>query len=390
MMLACSKDRIVVAEVGKPVPNYTFTHSINTDKNPFSLADLKGKVVILEFWATWCGPCIPAMKKLDKLQAKFGDALEVIAVSREDEKRLQRFIKSTQTSLNIVSDTTHDAYFRYKVIPHAVIIDAKGVVRAITNPKNINEKVLKDLIEKDEIDLELKDDYYVDPTLKVETLKTVAHKDYQLSLQGYDQEKRGGSQRLKDADGNEKGIQFNNSNIPRMFLTLFEVSSINRLVFRDSLSLDDFPYKKEFLYNLRIEASNAYQKQWRQLGIDFLNAQLNINARMSTDRLPCYVLEKIDDRIQESTAETSEFMFRGPIFNAKKIKMGQLTTYIENFTSIPVLDKTGLTGLYDIELNWQSEDPKTLHSELAKYGLQLKRSPDKQLVEVLEIYKKTP
>ena len=388
-MLACQKESIAVVELGKPVPNYTFNNIVNSERDQISLKNLKGKAVVLEFWATWCGPCIPAMKKLNKLKEKFGDDLEVITISQEENARLERFIKTTQTSLTVVSDTGHANVFPYKTIPHSVLIDKNGIVRAITSPENITEEVIEDVLADKEIALEVKDDFYVDPTLKVETLKTVNHSDYRIVLKNYNQEKRGGSKRLQDDDGNQKGVEMYNTSIPGMFMNLLKISSPSRVVYRDGLSKDDFSYEKnENMYNMTMEASENYRGQWRKIGADFLNDYFDVNARMTTEDMDCYILEKTENIIEESTSETSEFSFMGPIFKAKKIKIGRLVEYIENFTAIPVTDQTGLEDFYDIELNWQAEDPKTIHRELAKYGLKLKRSSRKLPIKVMEIYKK--
>jgi len=382
------KDENSIAELGKPVPNYKFSNILNSEQSQISLDDFKGKPVILEFWATWCGPCIPAMKKLDSLKNTYGDEIEIITVSSEDQQRLEKFIKSSQTSLRIVSDTTHIKTFKYKVIPHSIIIDKNGVVKAITSPENINDKVIKNLIADNEIDLELKDDFYIDPNLTVETIKTVANSDYTIELKNYDQEKRGGSMRLTDSEANTNGIEIWNSPIPRLYQTLFNVASPSRMIFKDSLSEDDFPYEKEHQYNFKIQVSDKYQHKWKEIGIDFLNEHFNTNARMGIDSLECYVLKDVDGIIEPSKSKDSEFMFMGTILKSKKVKMAEIAEYLENFTSIPVLDKTNLDKEYDIDLEWQAEDPKTIHSELKKYGLKLVKAEKKLPVEIMEIYKK--
>ncbi|MEN8886059.1 MAG: TlpA disulfide reductase family protein, partial [Winogradskyella sp.] len=145
VLLCCfsCKKEFAEAEIGKQAPEYTFTNILNSTSKTITLKDFKGKTVILEFWATWCGPCIPAMKKLDSLQREFKGDLEIITISSEGKERLERFIKTTNTSLRIVSDTTHSNSFKYKVIPHSVILDKDGVVRAITSPENITSSVIK-------------------------------------------------------------------------------------------------------------------------------------------------------------------------------------------------------------------------------------------------------
>ncbi|WNB18312.1 redoxin domain-containing protein [Marivirga arenosa] len=382
------KEENKIAVLGKPAPNYEFSNILNSKQSQISINDLKGKPVILEFWATWCGPCIPAMKKLDSLQNVFGDKIEIITISSENQERLEKFIKSSKTSLRVVSDTTHTKIFEYKVIPHSIIIDKDGVVRAITSPEKINKEVIENLITNNKIDLELKDDFYRDPISEVETIKTVANSNYTIELKSYDQEKRGGFRPLKNVEGNINGIEMWNSTIPRIYQTLYNVASPSRMIFKDSLSVDDFPYEKEHQYNFMIQVSDKYQEKWREIGIEFLNENFDTNAKMGIDSLECYVLRDVDKKIKKSQSDSTEFMFMGTILKTKKIKIARLAEYLENFTPIPVLDKTNLNGEYDIVLEWRAEDPKTIHTELKKYGLELARAEEKLPVEIMEIYKK--
>ncbi len=389
-VISCKKDK-PIAKLGETVPNYTFKNILNSQETEISLKDLKGKVVILEFWATWCGSCIPAIKKLDSLQQIFKNNIEIITISSEKKERLQNFIKSSKTTLKIVAaDTIHHETFKYRFIPHSIIIDKNGVVRAITDPEKTTKDVIKKLIENNEISLALKDDFYVNPNVVVKNINSVIKPDYRIELKSFNPKKRCGLKSLKGADGKVNGVEIMNLTIPGIYRDLFQIASSKRIVYRDSLTKDDFPYDKEHQYNLIIQYAPQCKDKWRELGIAFLNENFDVNARMSVDTLDCYVIKNIDDKnkIKESKSKTSEYMFMGTILKAKRIKMSQLAEYLESFTPVPVLDKTNLKGYYDIELEWQSVDVKTLYAELKKYGVKLVKSKKKLPVEVMEIYKK--
>lgn len=387
IFLSCGNKQMV-AELGKTVPDYTFKNILNSDKKSISLKELRGKTIILEFWATWCSPCIPAMKKLNSLQVDFKDHLEIITVSPENENRLNKFIKDTSTNLRIVSDTMHHSSFEYRAIPHSIIIDKNGVVRAITNPENITKEVLSKLIFEDTIDLEIKDDFYKASKLSSKVIASEINTDYSIVLKSFDKDKGFGWMPKRSLEGSVNGIEFYNNTIPLMFKELFNLVSINRIVFKDELSFDDFPYTKEHQYNMDIEVSSKYEKNWKSKGIEFLNTNFNFNASLAIDSLECYGLKNVNNTIKRSNFEETKSSSRGPKFSGKKVKIAKLIHYIENFTSIPVIDLTNLKEEYDFELNWKFEEPSTLFSELNKFGLKLEKLDKKAEVEVMQIYRK--
>src|SRR5438477_12334193 len=70
------------------------------DGKPLSLAEAKGKIVLLNFWATWCGPCRAEIPDLVDLQKRYADKLEIIALAtdEEDADQVRRFV--TQAGIN--------------------------------------------------------------------------------------------------------------------------------------------------------------------------------------------------------------------------------------------------------------------------------------------------
>jgi len=101
--------------------------------NPRNLADLKGKVVLVNFWATWCAPCIEEMPSMQQLRDKIGLAgFEVLAVNfQEGQPRINDFLKKRPLKLRIVrdSDGAVKAAFGVKVFPTSFIVDPDGRLR---------------------------------------------------------------------------------------------------------------------------------------------------------------------------------------------------------------------------------------------------------------------
>ncbi len=113
----------------------------------------KGKFVLIDFWATWCGPCRKYIPMLNDFQQKYGDKLAVIGLSDEPEARVKGFNDPKITYAEAI-DTKRALYSQLEVkgIPHVVIIDPKGIVRwegfPLLGNFELTEKVLTNLMEK--------------------------------------------------------------------------------------------------------------------------------------------------------------------------------------------------------------------------------------------------
>lgn len=121
--------------IGKPAPDVTFPVLANGDPGArMQLGELKGKAVVLDFWATWCGPCelqAPILDRIARRHQKKG--LVVLGVNVDDPPDLARaYAAKKGLSYPIVSDETRDASGRYGVdkLPSLVVIDKQGRVVA--------------------------------------------------------------------------------------------------------------------------------------------------------------------------------------------------------------------------------------------------------------------
>ncbi len=105
---------------------------------------LEGKVVILDFWATWCPPCRSAMPILDQMQKDNAEDLAVVAIGgqSEDESTVREYISSHKESISNLFDANQAVFkqFESKGIPLVVVMSTDGVVRWIGNPHDENFK----------------------------------------------------------------------------------------------------------------------------------------------------------------------------------------------------------------------------------------------------------
>jgi thiol-disulfide isomerase/thioredoxin len=126
---ARTREGVVLWNAPKPVPEVKFA---DAQGNPLTLADLQGKVVLLNLWATWCGPCREEMPSLDKLQAQLGGAeFEVVALSIDQAgpEVVQRFYDEVGVeNLALYIDTSAQAAVTLDAlgIPTTLVLDRQG------------------------------------------------------------------------------------------------------------------------------------------------------------------------------------------------------------------------------------------------------------------------
>ena len=95
----------------------------------FDFKDTKGKVVFLNFWATWCPPCIAEMPSIESLYSDYNDRIVFLLVSNEKPNEIKNFTEANNYSFEFYNALTeHPSIFKTNSIPRTYVIDKSGVI----------------------------------------------------------------------------------------------------------------------------------------------------------------------------------------------------------------------------------------------------------------------
>jgi thiol-disulfide isomerase/thioredoxin len=143
-------------EVGQPAPEFTLP-TLQADQ-PTSLKQFAGKVIYLDFWASWCAPCRTSFPLLNKLYEKLkAQGFEVVGVNLDEDKAAaEKFLQEFPVSFTVLRDAKGEWADKFVVesMPTSFILDRKGVVQKIHNGftsddiKELEEKITQLLAEK--------------------------------------------------------------------------------------------------------------------------------------------------------------------------------------------------------------------------------------------------
>lgn len=149
-----SLNQITPLNIGDKCPDFLFKKIINWPTTSGKLSDHKGKLIILDFWSTYCSTCISDFPKKQFLQNKFNDSLQVLLVA--DQKNASSIVpvfwpknvitKNLKLPCVIDSEQILQKYFPRETLGLQVWIDGNGIVRGITTPEYVNEDNIRKLL----------------------------------------------------------------------------------------------------------------------------------------------------------------------------------------------------------------------------------------------------
>ncbi|SFC83110.1 Thiol-disulfide isomerase or thioredoxin [Parapedobacter composti] len=141
---------IIPLKIGDTIPEYLWHLPLQVVNHPegkeaITLNDYRGKLIVLDFWGTWCTSCIVAMPAVYRLQREFSDNLMILPVTSDVGLVVEKFLRSNAKvkELNlssVVNDSLLKAFFRYNSVPHYVWINSEGSVFAVTESHQLTRE----------------------------------------------------------------------------------------------------------------------------------------------------------------------------------------------------------------------------------------------------------
>ena len=374
------------SKLGKKSPEIFFYNILNFEKENAKLSDFKDKIVILDFWATWCAPCIKSFPQLEKLQTKFRKDIQIITITDESEVRIKKFLDKMKMNLPVVIDKKRDLvkYFPHRTIPHTIVIDKSGIIKAITTPSEINENLINKVLKNQKLSLkEKKDLLNFDPSIPLSGNENFT---YQITITPF---KNG-----YPSFANPMGSGTYNGR--RIFATNLSARPLYEIAYRfptGTRTIVEVTDKSKFEHNRQnvICFDLIVPKGLAEDRFNIMKQHLDIYfgyQSMIEERVrPVKILKPLEGKkieIMESQKETEPYSsFSGRGLSMKGSRIETLTNFLESRINLPVINDTKLEGLFDLELPWYNENPEQIHEELKKIGLEIIDSERK--IEVLVI-----
>jgi peroxiredoxin len=320
------------------------------------LSDYNGKIRILDFWATWCGPCIAKMADLKKLKNQFPNDLEIISISDEKLEKILPFIQKQTLPFQFVVDSNSviSNKFGVSALPFTILLDKKGTIKTINNSSAITHELMRDLIADKPVQFPKPQKIVVsniaDTAQKYVQNRKVFTK-YKPDIQPFAKD---------ESDGEYAGrrVAIYNVNLPKMVGMLSNWYQ-SRMFFSETVEENkDQLYCLDFIF----DEKNASQRA--NLALEFLAKRFPDKIKVRSENVKGYALQvgnkaKIPEKVEGneqfiSTATTED-----------------LSIELSRLLRVPIKNETTFNHRFILTMNRIPEDKALIKRILERIGLVL-------------------
>ncbi len=359
--------------LGKVCPDFSMSViGANGIEKPLALSELRGKVVILEFWATYCAPCIPYIKHFEKLQFQFGDAIKVIEISEENRDKVDAFVqKRGCKNVSFAMDwgrKLNDMFYHH-FIPHTVVIDQDGVVLAFTSPDEIDQEVIGKLINREPVTFTMKHEYQeASYTSSTNTLQNYdqpiivnkpKNQTYKIEFSNY---KSGFATEFVKESSSE--YKFINCPLSLIYQILYDQKT-SRVI----LDVNDpakYSFENQNSYCLDLSVPDFIGKSVQEIAIQQLEGLFPLKSKIEVRNRKVFALLKSDLQGATNSVDSTGIIQKG-------LTIKDLMNYMESnpqlVDNLPVVNESGLPDTTILDLDWFQNYPDAVENKLRTLGL---------------------
>jgi len=365
-------------EVGKPAPPLSLSKVLQAPPDASAnWAALRGKVVVIDFWATWCGPCRKSIPHWNELLDGFkGKPVQFIAITDENEQVVKLFLKGTPINswvgLEGVGQSMRDRY-GIEGIPTTVIVNQTGAVVAVTHPAMLEPKHIQEVIDTGQSSLPPPADRAaVNAGDSAFERVPITNTVFEISVRrsgplppGHGIDCWAGSATSVDVSGQYASVR-------QAIITLFDGRQL-LLDCRTPLPSEQYDF------NVRLPQGTSHAER-EQAVAPMLRSVFGLQVHRDQAERDVYVLKVASSNapgLTPSGPNSSGFGSTEP--DGCKLgssTIGGLTPLLEHWLRKPVLDETGVTNRYDIRLKWQMSKRELLPYAMDRQILPFVEEPD--------------
>lgn len=399
-------------KIGDKIPEEIWTTPLNIVNNPqktLQLSEDQDKLILIDFWATWCSACLKNFPKMEALEKQFGNQLKIVPVTKESHTTLDKFFNSKNGQrykhiTSVVEDKMLSTAFPYHAIPFIAWIKNGNLVN-LTDAEQVTAETIGEILQNKKSSLQ--------SVIQINRKRPLMlaqqfDAEKQTSLINYTLLSKGRIRAIQPGSGFHRtngivhGRQFTNTSLMNIYQGIvyeifadkgdrFSQKRISNLVKNtDQIEFTTTNQETEaLLYNFEfiVPLQNAAQLYPNMLTT--LSEYSGYPATIESQRKRCLVLKKTstaDNLATKGGPPTDDFFKKPALIRNKTLETLIVALNVnDQLTPLPVIDETAYSGKVDLNLG-NISDLQTLKKALKRYNLELtEEERDLQMLVIRDI-----
>ena len=376
-------------KIGESLPENIWStplQLVNHPQKTITLSQDKDKLILLDFWNTWCSSCLLNFPKMEELQKQFGDKIKILAVSNQDRLVLEKFFasKNGQRYKNVVSvagDKMFHQLFPHKGVPYIIWIK-DGKLLNTTDGAQVTEKTIQEVLGGENSSLRTVVQMSRDRPLM---LSENFDNEKDLSMISYSLFAKGRIRGMGFGSGFHRsgqivyGRQFTNFSFWEIASAIAnEIFQKKNQSFNEKRRIIEFknPERRvedKSLYNYEYIVPQSKADSLYPLMLENLSRFADYKTTIEKRKVKCLVLKRTStvDKLKTKGSEMS-FLFSLSKTNLQNTSLYALVNSLNAVPSIslPIVDETGYPNNIDLTMGAIS-DLNSIRKELMRYDLDL-------------------